>query len=238
MAEIEKTPRTTIKRVPARGSYDRNVVEAILDHGFVCHVGFVFDGQPICLPMVYGRLGDAIYLHGSTASRLMRALRDGAEAAVTVTHLDALVLGRSAFHSSVNYRSVALYGQAMEVTDASEKLAALEAVVEHAIPGRWKDARGPSLKEFHQTMVLRIPVDEASAKVRTGPPVDEEEDYALDVWAGVIPMETAFGRPIDDPQLRDGIAAPTYAEAYERPAGTDAASCVAAVAAGAAGVEG
>lgn len=235
MAQITPTSRTQIKRVPARGVYDRDIIDRILDHGFVCHVAFVFDDKPICLPMVYGRSGDAIYLHGSTASRLMRALRDGAEAAVTVTHLDALVLGRSAFHSSVNYRSVAVFGQAEEVTDAKEKVEALETVVEHAIPGRWDDVRGPDLKEFHQTMVLKLSIDEVSAKVRSGHPVDEPDDYALDCWAGIIPMRVAFDAPVADPVLRDGIETPAYTTSYRRPGGSDAESCLARMAERAAG---
>lgn len=222
MTATATTPRTQLKRQPARGVYDRAVIERILDHGFVCHVGFVFEGRPVCLPMVYGRLGDAIYLHGSPASRLLRTLRDGAEAAVTVTHVDGLVLARSAFHHSANYRSVAIYGCATEVMDAKEKLRALEAVVDHALPGRFAEVRGPSLKEFHQTLVLRIPIAEASAKVRSGGPIDEEADLALDVWAGVVPLALAPGEPIADPGGKPGVAIPAIARDYRRPPGTDA----------------
>ena len=229
--EITPTPRTRIKRVPARGVYDRGVIERILDAGFICHAAFATDGQPICLPMVYGRLGDAIFLHGSTGSRLMRALRDGAEVAITVTHVDALVLGRSAFHTSVNYRSVAIFGRASEVTDVQRKLDALEAVVEHAVPGRYGDVRRPNSKEFHQTMVLELPIDEASAKVRTGHPVDDEEDYALGYWAGVIPLRVTYGEPVADERLGEGIETPVYVSGYQRPEGTDAESCEAAIAA-------
>ena len=168
---FEPTPRSRVRRVPARARYDRASVEAILDEGFVCHVALALEGRPVSIPMVYARLGDALLLHGSTASRLMRALRDGAEASVSVLHVDGLVLARSAFHHSVNYRSVVLFGRAEEVTDAGQKLAALRAIVEHAVPGRWPDVRGPDLREFHQTLVLRLPISEASAKLRSGGPV-------------------------------------------------------------------
>lgn len=209
--------RTVMKRVPARASYDPEVIEAILDDGFICHVAFRDGEQPVCIPTVYARDGRSLILHGSKASRMMRALRDGAEASITVTHIDGLVLARSAFHHSVNFRSVVVFGRAELVEDAGEKLAALKAVVEHAVPGRWDDVRGPNGQEFHQTMVLRFSIDEASAKIRTGDPIDDEEDYELDCWAGVIPLARGVKTAIDDGRLTAGIEAPEYVTQYRRP---------------------
>jgi nitroimidazol reductase NimA-like FMN-containing flavoprotein (pyridoxamine 5'-phosphate oxidase superfamily) len=183
----------------------------------VCHLAFVENGEPFAIPMVYGRIGDRLYLHGSPASRLLRQLVGGAPACVSVTLVDGLVLARSAFHQSMNYRSVVLFGTAQPVTDAAEQLAALRAIVEHVIPGRWGDVRGPSLKELARTLVLWLPIQEASAKVRSGPALDEEEDYALDVWAGVIPLAISAGAPCDDPRLAPGAKPPAYAFDYRRP---------------------
>jgi nitroimidazol reductase NimA-like FMN-containing flavoprotein (pyridoxamine 5'-phosphate oxidase superfamily) len=212
------TPRTTVRRLPARGSYDPAVLKSILDEGLVCHVGFADDdGQPFVIPTSYGRAGDVVYIHGSPASRMLRTLRDGIPVCVTVTLLDGLVLARSAFHHSMNYRSAVLLGTAAEVTEAAERDLALKAIVDHIVPGRWDSIRGPSEKELRGTLVLRLPIDEASAKIRTGPPVDDEEDYASDVWAGVLPLVTAPGVPVPDPRLPAGTAPPPHVTAYRRP---------------------
>jgi nitroimidazol reductase NimA-like FMN-containing flavoprotein (pyridoxamine 5'-phosphate oxidase superfamily) len=193
-----QTERTTIRRLPKRGHYDRATIEAILDEALLCHIGFVADGQPVVIPTIHARIGDTLYVHGSAASRMLRTLRDGVPACVTVTILDGLVLARSTFHHSMNYRSVVVFGTAREVTDREEKLRALEAIVEHVVPGRTREARAPNEKELVATMVLAMPIAEASAKIRTGPPLDDEEDYALPVWAGVIPMRLVTGEPIPD----------------------------------------
>ena len=214
---LARTPRTTLKRQAQRGSYDREQVHAILDEALVCDLAFSLDGQPYAIPTVHGRIGDTLYLHGSSANRALRALRDGARACVTATLVDGLVLGRSAFHQSINFRCVILYGPAREVEDPREKRDALRAIVEHAIPGRWADTREPNAQEMLRTLVLAIPIEEASAKVRTGPPVDEEEDYALPCWAGVIPLRTQAGPPVADPRLAPENAVPEYARAYRRP---------------------
>ena len=211
------TPRTTLKRLRARGSYDRATVHAILDEGLVCHVAFVMDGEPFMIPTAYARIGDWLYLHGSTANRTFRALADGSPACITVTLLDGLVLARSAFHHSVNYRCVILFGCGQEVTDTDEHARALEAVVEHVVPGRWADVRWPDRKETLQTLVVRFPISEASAKVRTGDPLDDEQDYALDVWAGVIPLTLQPGAPVPDAKMKTAMPPPAYATSYRRP---------------------
>jgi len=214
---LEPTARTRLKRQPQRGVYDREQIHGILDEGFICHLAFASGGQPHLIPTIYGRDGDTVYVHGAVANRALRALADGGEACLSVTLVDGLVLGRSAFHTSVNYRSVILYGQAREVSDPVEKGNAFRVMVEHAIPGRWNDVRTPNKAEIARTIVLALPIEEASAKVRTGAPVDEEEDYALACWAGVIPLGEAAGAPVDDPKLTPGIDAPRYARAYRRP---------------------
>lgn len=211
------TDRTALKRAPQRGSFDRATIDAILDDGFIAHVGFVVDGAPRVIPCVYARVGDRIYLHGSTANRMLRTLRDGGTCCLTVTHVDALILARSAFHHSVNYRSVVLYGQAVAVDDPQEKMEALRATVEHAVPGRWKDVRGPNREEFARTLVVSIPIEEASAKLRSGGPIDDEEDMQLGCWAGRIPLRVTQGEPIPDPLLAAGIEAPGYALRWTRP---------------------
>jgi len=217
MQPLTPTERTALRRVPERGSFERERLEEILDEALVCHVGLAGEHGPVVIPMSYARAGDRLYLHGSSASRLLRSLRDGVEACVTVTLLDGLVLARSAFHHSVNYRSAVVFGTARELTDAAEKLAALRAIVEHVVPGRWSDTRGPSAKELARTLVLALPLDEASVKLRTGPPVDDEEDRELDHWAGVIPLRLEAAEPVRDPELRDGIPCPAYATRYGRP---------------------
>jgi nitroimidazol reductase NimA-like FMN-containing flavoprotein (pyridoxamine 5'-phosphate oxidase superfamily) len=216
MDELLRTERTTLKRLPQRGTYDREIVNRILDEGFICHVGFVVDGRSFVIPTGYARVADRLILHGSQASRMLRTLGQGIDVCVTVTLVDGLVLARSAFHHSMNYRSVVVFGCAQVVEEREAKLAALLALSEHMIPGRWAEVREPSERELQQTTVLSLPITEASTKVRTGPPLDDEEDYDLPIWAGVIPLRMIAETPIDDPALRIEIAAPEYARRYGR----------------------
>src|SRR5437764_4836318 len=210
MTNFNPTSRTTLKRLPQRGTYEREVIYNILDEGLVCHVGFIHDGHPTVIPTAYGRAGDKLYLHGAKTSRMMSVLRDGAEVCVTVTLLDALVLARSAFHHSLNYRSVVIFGAASAVEDSAEKYEALKCFTEHVMRGRWREVRPPSKAELNGTTVLALPLEEASAKVRTGPPLDDEEDYQLPVWAGVLPLKTVAGELVPDPRLPDEIEPPAY----------------------------
>ncbi|MGB2679501.1 MAG: pyridoxamine 5'-phosphate oxidase family protein [Candidatus Acidiferrum sp.] len=216
MSEFTPTERTQVKRLPTRGHYDRETVYAILDAGFVCHVGFNADGQPYVIPTNYGRSGDTLYLHGSAASRMLRTLSGGVPVCVTVTHVDGLVLARSAFHHSVNYRSVVILGTARLVEDPAEKMAALRVFTEHVLKGRWDDVRQPSEQELKGTMVLALALEEVSAKVRTGGPVDDEADYALPVWAGVLPLETVAQPPQPDARLKSDTPLPAYLKNYSR----------------------
>jgi uncharacterized protein len=220
MESFAPTERTALKRLPQRGSYDREVVYRILDEGFVCHVGFAVDGQPFVIPTAYGRVGDTLYIHGSAASRAMRGLSGGVPVCVTVTLVDGLVLARSAFHHSINYRSVVILGAATVVAAAEEKMTALRAFTEHVIPGRWDDVREPNEQELKGTTVLALPLLEVSAKIRTGPPKDDEEDMAIPVWAGELPLRITAGSPVDDPQLSAGIIPPAYVSSYSRQAQT------------------
>src|SRR4029078_9053413 len=206
-----QTDRTKLKRLPKRGHFDRETVYSILDEGFICHVGFAVDGQPFVVPTGYARVDNKLYLHGSQASRMLRNLAGGIDACVTVTIVDGLVLARSAFHHSMNYRSVLVFGRATLLTDAHEKYAALVALSEHIVPGRWADVREPNEQEMKLTTVLCLPLEEASRKIRTGPPLDAEEDYALPVWAGVVPLKLVAGKPVSDPRLPDRIEVPAYA---------------------------
>jgi nitroimidazol reductase NimA-like FMN-containing flavoprotein (pyridoxamine 5'-phosphate oxidase superfamily) len=208
-----KTTRTKLRRVPKRGFHDRETIDSILDEALVCHLGFVYEGRPAVIPTLHARVGDEVFIHGSAASRMIRALAGGLEACLTVTLIDGLVLARSAFHHSINYRSVVLYGTATPVTEPEDKERALEAFTEKLVPGRWADVRWPTRKELKGTAALALPIQEGSAKVRTGPPIDEDEDYGLDAWAGVVPMRTEILDPIPDPRLRDGIEAPGYLSA-------------------------
>jgi nitroimidazol reductase NimA-like FMN-containing flavoprotein (pyridoxamine 5'-phosphate oxidase superfamily) len=214
--DLSRTPRTTLKRLPKRGSHEREVIDRILDEGFICHVGFVVDGQPFVIPTGYARVEDNLIIHGSQASRMLRALGQGIDVCVTVTLIDGLVLARSAFHHSMNYRSVVIFGRASVIEDREEKLPALFALSEQMIPGRWKDVRGPSEEELRQTTVLSLPIEEGSAKIRTGPPLDDEEDYELPVWAGVIPLKLAAEQAVADPRLPEKIPVPEYARLYSR----------------------
>jgi nitroimidazol reductase NimA-like FMN-containing flavoprotein (pyridoxamine 5'-phosphate oxidase superfamily) len=210
--------RVRIRRRRERGRYEREVVDAILDEALIAHLGIAgTDGQPLVIPTLHARCGDVVYCHGSAASRTLRALAAGAPACLTVTLLDALVLARSAMHHSANYRSVMLLGQATVVTGRDEKLAALEAIVEHIVPGRWADVRWPTENELKATSILALPIEEASAKIRSGPPLDDEEDYSMDVWAGVIPLASGPMPPEADPRLPAAIAAPPYVSGYRRP---------------------
>jgi hypothetical protein len=216
MDQIPQTPHTTLKRLPQRGSHDRETINRILDEGFICHVGFVIDGQPFVIPTGYARAGDRLFIHGSQASRMLRALKAGAGVCVTVTLIVGLVLARSAFHHSMNYRSVVIFGNARLIDNPEQKLAALYALSEHMIPGRWPDAREPTEAELQQTTVLELRIDDASAKIRTGPPLDDEEDYAMNVWAGVLPLQLTTRDPIADPRLPANIDIPDYVLEYKR----------------------
>ena len=204
------TKRTRLKRLSKRASYERKIIYQILDEGFVCHVGFVVDGQPIVIPTAYGRAEDILYIHGSVASRMLRALADGIQICVTVTLVDGLVLARSAFHHSMNYRSVVVFGIASRVEDLAEKLRALRAFSEHVMPSRWAEVREPNDAELKQTLVLQLPLTEASAKIRSGPPIDDETDYNLPVWAGELPLSLVAGEPIADSRLLPGVEVPAY----------------------------
>jgi len=214
--KFETTDRTRLRRLPKRGSFDREVVYAILDEGFICHVGFAVEGKPYVIPTGYARTGDTLLIHGSAASRMLRTLRGGVDVCVTVTLVDGLVLARSAFHHSMNYRSVVVFGRAVAVEDEERKMEALLALSEHIVPGRWDDVREPDKREMDQTLVLSLPLEEVSAKIRTGPPLDDEEDYGLQVWAGVVPLRLEAGEPVDDPRLKPGTEVPAYARDYRR----------------------
>lgn len=217
MSDLEPTPRTTLRRLPARGRFDRQTVEAILDEALVCHVGFVTDGQPFVIPTIHARVEDRVYVHGSAASRMLKTLEGGVPVCLTVTLVDGLVLARSAFHHSMNYRSVVVLGEARSVVDEREKWDALHAIVEHVAPGRWSEVREPSAREMAGTLVLRLALEEASAKVRAGPPLDDEEDYALECWAGVLPLRLVPGEPEADPRLPAGRAVPPSVARYLSP---------------------
>jgi uncharacterized protein len=216
MSSFEPTARTTLKRLPKRGNYDRAVVFGILDEAFVCHVGFVADGRPVVIPTSFVRSGDDLYIHGSAVSRMLRSLAGGLDVCVTVTLIDGLVLARSAFHHSINYRSVVMFGTASSVDDDAEKLNVLRAFTEHVVPGRWKDVRPPTETELKSTLVLKLPLIEVSAKIRTGPPIDDEEDYALPIWAGVVPLGLVAGEPTPDERLHTVMDLPEYVSSYSR----------------------
>ena len=210
--EFPQTQRTTLNRLPKRGVYDRELVYGILDEGFICHVSFAVDGNPFVIPTGYAHVDDQLYIHGSQVSRMLRTLAQGIDICVAVTLVDGLVLARSAFHHSMNYRSVVIFGRASIVEEKEAKIAALFAFSEHVIPGRWDEVRRPTEQELKATTVLSLPLVEVSAKVRTGPPLDDEEDYAMSVWAGVIPLGLAAGEPV--PIL---VCQQTVSEAVSRP---------------------
>jgi nitroimidazol reductase NimA-like FMN-containing flavoprotein (pyridoxamine 5'-phosphate oxidase superfamily) len=212
------TDRVRLRRKRDRGAYGREVIDAILDEGLVAHLGIAeADGQPLVIPTLHARRGDIVYCHGSAASRTLRRLAGGAPACLTVTLLDGLVLARAAMHHSANYRSAMLLGRATVVEEPGEKLQALEAIVEHIVPGRWREVRPPTAAELTATSVLALPIEEASAKIRTGPPLDDEPDYALGAWAGVIPLASRALAPEPDPRLRAGLAPPAHVSGYARP---------------------
>jgi nitroimidazol reductase NimA-like FMN-containing flavoprotein (pyridoxamine 5'-phosphate oxidase superfamily) len=217
MPETEMpTTRTRVVRESDRAVYDREPVYRILDEGFLCHVGFAVDGQPFVIPTSYGRKDASLYIHGSAASRMLRQMKEGVAVCITVTLLDGLVLARSVFNHSMNYRSVVILGTATLVDDPEEKLAALRILSEHILPGRWNDSRQPNERELKATSVLRVPIEEFSAKVRQGPPLDDEPDYSFPTWAGVVPLEVKVGVPIDDERLLPGKGVPEYVRKYSR----------------------
>lgn len=203
--EYPVSSRNKVKRVPQRGSYDKDTLYQILDAGFVCHAGFIVDGQPFVIPTIYGREDNYLYLHGATTSRMLVNLKKGIPVSISVTHVDGLVLARSAFHHSMNYRSAVVFGTAKEVSD-DLKEHALWVVSENIMQGRWDEVRGPNAKELKATTVLAVEIDQASSKIRTGPPKDETEDYDLDIWAGVLPFKTIPQPPINDDQLKSGLS--------------------------------
>jgi uncharacterized protein len=207
---MKLTKRTEFRRLPGRGSHDWDTINAILDTGFLAHVGFCVDGQPYVIPTLYGKDGAKLYLHGSAASRMLGTLETGVPACITVTLVDGLVLARSAFHHSMNYRSVVAFGSAYKIDEPAQKTRALRIISEHLIAGRWNDVRSPSEKELKATAVLEFSIEEASAKIRTGPPLDDEDDYSLPVWAGVLPLGLEAKPTIRDPRLTDGIEVPDY----------------------------
>ncbi len=202
---MDTTGRIRVKRVPSRGKYDKESIHSILDAHFLCHIGFIYEGYPVVIPTLFGLDNDKLYIHGANSSRMLKSLQKGIEISVAVTLVDGIALARSAFHHSMNYRSVVLFGTAAVVTDPEEKLRALKIVSDQVMKDRWEEVRLPNEKELKATTVLAIPVNEASAKVRTGPPVDDKEDYDLDVWAGVIPLQFTMQEPEPDPLLKEGI---------------------------------
>ena len=215
-SEITKTERTKVRRLPKRAVYERETIYQILDEAFICHVGFTVDEQTFVIPTSYARVGDNLIIHGSSASRMLRAMAWEKDICVTVTLVDGLVLARSAFHHSMNYRSVVIFGRAKTVTDRNEKLDALRALTEHIVPGRWPDVRPPNENELKATLVLSLPLEEASAKIRTGNPVDDETDYGLKVWAGILPLSATAGTPTNDSRLSGEIEPPDYLLTYRR----------------------
>jgi nitroimidazol reductase NimA-like FMN-containing flavoprotein (pyridoxamine 5'-phosphate oxidase superfamily) len=212
---MNPTKRTELRRIPDRGSRDWETINQILDAGFFASVGFCVDGQPFVIPTLYGRAGEKLYLHGSAASRMLRQLETGVPACVTVTLVDGLVLSRSAFDHSMNYRSVVAFGNARKVVDPEEKIKSLRVISEHLIAGRWAEVRGPSDNELKATTVLEFSIEEASSKVRSGPPLDDESDYGLAVWAGVLPLLVRSGPPIPDDKLLEGVSLPEYVRCYD-----------------------
>lgn len=217
MDSYEVSKRNRVRLLPDRGRYDRDTVHAIIDAALLCHVGFVDDGQPVVIPTLHARKGDLLYLHGSRGNAMLKHVQSGNPVCVTITHIDGIVLARSAFHHSVNYRSAVLFGTGRLLDDPAEKMAALELLTEHVAPGRWNDTRLPTGKELNLTSVIELHIQSASAKIRTGPPKDDEADYALPHWAGVLPFRQELLAPIADPKLPEGIPVPDYIVHYARP---------------------
>jgi nitroimidazol reductase NimA-like FMN-containing flavoprotein (pyridoxamine 5'-phosphate oxidase superfamily) len=216
MSQFQVTGQNRIKRLPERGHYDSETIYPILDEGLICHVAFVQDGQPFVIPSLFARLDDTLVLHGAKASRMIKYIQEGGQVSVAVSLIDGLVIARSVFHHSVNFRSVVLFGTGRLVDDQDEKMRALEVITEHILPGRWADARKPTRKEMNATSVVSIPIESASAKIRTGPPGDDEADYQLPIWAGVLPLRQQALTPINDPLLTVDVPAPGYVTDYER----------------------
>jgi len=216
MTTYPQIDRNRVRRLPARASYDAETIYPILDEALICHVGFVADGQPFVIPTIHARLGDTIVLHGAKASRLLKHAVTGEPLCITCTIVDGLVLARSVFHHSMNYRSAVVFGRGRLAESDEEKWAVLEAITEHVMPSRWSDARQPNEIEMNATSVVLVDIDEATAKVRTGPPGDDEEDYALPIWAGVLPTPIVPSTPVDDPRLGAGIGVPGYVDAFWR----------------------
>jgi uncharacterized protein len=210
MSSYAPTDRTRVRRLPERGHYNRETVYSILDEAFICHIGFVADGKPVVIPTLFGREGDTVYFHGSAASRMLRNLKEGIDCCITVTLVDGLVLARSGFHSSMNYRSVVVFGRAAEITDPEAKTHALAVISDHLLPGRWADVRPPSDQELKGTTVLKLELDEVSAKIRTGGPKDDAEDYDLPVWAGILPLTPIYGTPEPDSDRKKDEPIPDY----------------------------
>jgi nitroimidazol reductase NimA-like FMN-containing flavoprotein (pyridoxamine 5'-phosphate oxidase superfamily) len=216
MPDFPVTDLNKVQRLPKRGHYDKDVIYPIIDEALICHVGFVQDNQPFVIPTIHARLNDSLILHGAIANRMLKHIQAGNPICVTITLIDGLVIARSVFHSSMNYRSVVLFGKGRKIESDVEKLQALEAITEHIARGRWQDARLPTKKELDGTTVITMPIESASAKVRTGPPIDDEEDYQLPIWAGVVPLEQVAQAPIFDPKLSNGIDVPEYLLNYKR----------------------
>ena len=200
-----KTDKTKVKRAPKRGHYDQETIYKILDNDFICQVGFVYNDYPVVIPTIYGRKDNCVYFHGASVSRMLVTMEEGVPISINITQTNGIVLARSAFHHSLNYHSVTVFGQAELVTDPLERMEALKIVSDQIIPDRWEESRLPNKKELKATKVLKLDISEASAKIRTGPPSDEKADYELDIWAGVIPIEKRYGQPIADPDLKAGI---------------------------------
>lgn len=203
--DMSASRKTKVIRNPKRGHYDTETLYRILDSRYLCHVGIVHEGYPVVIPMLYGRKDDRLYIHGSSASRLMKGMRSGIDICVEVTRVDGLVLARSAYHHSMNYASAVVFGKATIIEDETKKIEALKVISDHLLPGRWEEVRGPNELELRATMVLSLPISEASAKIRTGDPGDEPEDYELDIWAGVLPVSEVYGKPVPDALLRPDI---------------------------------
>lgn len=214
-ANFPITDQNRVRRVPKRGAYDKETVYSIVDDALICHVGLIENGRPVVIPTIHARDGDSILLHGASTSRMLNHVGAGHDICITVTHLDGLVLARSVFHHSMNYRSAVLFGKGQLIEDPNKKMKALEIFTEKLIPGRWDDARLPNANEAKATHIVAVEIDMASAKVRVGPPGDDDEDYALDVWAGVLPMRTVFGELDVDPLLKEGVDVPDYLLAYQ-----------------------
>lgn len=216
MSEYEQTKRNRVTRLPERAKYDEDTIFGIVDEALICHIGFVVDGKPYVIPSIHARDGNRLLLHGSSASRMLKHFKEGHDLCVTITLLDGLVLARSVFHHSMNYRSVVLFGNGRIVEERNQKMHGLKVLTEHLVPGRWEDARLPSEQELNATTLISMSIDEGTAKIRTGHPGDDDADYVLPVWAGVIPMRQQTLPPIDDERLTEGIAVPDYVVNYSR----------------------